>query len=89
MKVYNKYILIFFTFVLIFTSCGEPTESMEDFIKRNCVKESYDCECVEEKIKEYFKSEEKFAEWKESSDEYPDELKQLLGKCSTDPDFDF
>ena len=89
MKMYMKYILIFFTFVLLFTSCGEPTESMEDFIKRTCDKEAYDCDCYSKKVKDYFKSEDAFAEWKEAdSDGFPKELIDLRGQCSKD-EWDF
>ena len=86
-----KYILLStLALSLIVVSCGEPTESMDDFIKRTCDKESYDCECYSGKVKKYFKSEEKFAEWKESSsDEFPDELIKLRGECSLDEDFPF
>ena len=86
-----KYILLStLALSLIMVSCGEPTESMDDFIKRTCDKESYDCKCYAGKVKKYFKSEEKFAEWRESdSDDYPKELIDLKGECSLDEDFDF
>jgi len=88
----NKFKLILgicLSSVMLF-SCGQPTESMADFIKRTCDKESYDCDCYSKKVKSHFKTEEKFAEWKESSsDEYPEELIKLKGECSKDVDFDF
>ena len=75
---------------LITLSCGDSTESMDAFIKRTCDSDSYDCECYAGKVKNYFKSEEKFSEWKESSsDEYPDELIKLRGECSTNSEFGF
>ena len=82
--------LVFGAISLMLFSCGGPTESMEDFTKRTCDKESYDCECYSKKVKEYFKTEEEFSKWKESSDEeFPDELIKLRGECSKNSDFDF
>ena len=89
MQNYFKYTFYLLSTILIISSCGEPTESMDEFIKRTCDKESYDCDCYSKKVKNYFKSEDKFAEWKESNEEgYPKTLIDLSGERSTD-EWDF
>ena len=89
MQKHYKYTFHILSIILIITSCGEPTESMDEFIKRTCDKESYDCDCYSKKVKSYFKSEDKFAEWKESNEEgYPQKLIDLKGECSND-EWDF
>ena len=90
MKNLSLPICLIVAFGFLMGSCGKPTESMEDFIKRTCDKKSYDCDCYAKQVQKHFKTEDAFTEWKESGvEDYPDELIKLRGECSKDEDFDF
>jgi len=66
----------------------ESEPSMEDLAAK-CIEESYDCDCYSNKIRDYFKNDENYAQWAAKSDALPDELIMSLWDCSKQDAFDF